>query len=99
MKELGIKDNDYVKIGKIITDGEENKKIEISTLVINSEHRLSKMISLTIDGLKKGEIGMDQAYREALALNEKGEITISKTNKKYSIKEQFLSFLNYQKDM
>ena len=98
MKELGIKDNDYIKIGNVISKGEEKKEIEIATLVINSEHKLSKMTSLDKTScLKKGEIGIDQTYREALALKKEDKITISKTNKRYGLKERFLSFLNYQK--
>ena len=98
MKELGIKDNDYIKIGNVISKGEEKKEIKITTLVINSEHKLSKMTSLDkASCLKEGEIGIDQTYREALALKKEDKITISKTNKRYGLKERFLSFLNYQK--
>jgi formylmethanofuran dehydrogenase subunit D len=97
MKELNIKDNDYVKIENVIHNKEEEKKIEILGLVINSEHKYSKMTSLDPDVLKPREIGIDQTYREALALTVGDKVVISQTKIRQNLKERFLSFLNYQK--
>jgi hypothetical protein len=100
MKELNIKDNDYVKIENVIhkkDKNEEEKKIEILALVINSENKYSKMTSSDLDVLSPREVGIDQTYPEALALTIGHKVILSQTNIRQHLKEKFLSFLNYQK--
>jgi formylmethanofuran dehydrogenase subunit D len=107
MQQLNIKDNDYVKIENVIRkkqqqqqQQEEIEKIELFGLVINSRHRYSEMTSSDPSDpklLKPGEIGLDQTYREALALNLGHKVKISKANARQNLNERFLSLLNYQK--
>ena len=106
MAKLKINNYDYINLKNTIHYNDKSKELKISAQAISNEHKFSRMLTGDENEypdndniLGKLEIAVDQTYREALALTLKPrcEVTLSKTDKKYDIKEKLLSRLDYQK--
>ncbi len=91
MNNNKINELDYVLLKHTI--GESNKKtLEIAALVISQDNEF-----VCMKQLEKGNLGVDQTYREALFIHEHEKLEVLKIERKYDSGEKFLGKMNFQK--